>query len=145
MLCSVSVWTLCDVYGLWLARLPVPGSLQTRTREWVAISWPTGRTWFHTCFPYGGTSTTWEAFRGPVPARLPQLAAPLPGGGEGEASVGETSWEWGRSHWVAAGLCGGCWLENSGSGSQDVVGTGKTLGCFIPLSAEGSYNRPCGL
>ena len=101
--------------------------------------WPTCRTLISHLFSIrGGTSTTWEAFRGLVPASLPSAGCPARWGGVRwvKPLLGKLPWEWGGTSHCSCRAVWGCWLENSGSGSQDVVGTGKTLGCFIHLSGE---------
>ena len=50
--------------------------------------------------------------------------------------LGKLPWELGGTSHCSCRAVWGCWLENSGSGSQDVMGTVKTLDCFLHFSAE---------
>ena len=116
----------------------VRGILQARIREWVAISWPTCWTdftpmvllkWWH--LNHLGSLSRSSSCQSP-PSWLP---CPVGWGEAGEASVGKTSLGVGGTSHCSCRAVWGCWLGNSGSGSQD-VGTVKTLNCFIHLSAE---------
>ena len=71
--------------------------------------WSTCRTLISHLFSiHGGTSTTWEAFWGPVPASLPPAGCPAQWGGVRwvKPLLGKLPWEWGAPPTVAVGLFG---------------------------------------
>ena len=108
MLCSVVSDSLRP-YGLWLARLLCPWESPDKNTG-VGSHFLTYRQDLisHLFSIRGGTSTTWGAFRGPVPARLPLAGCPARWGGVRwvKPLLGKLPWEWGAPPTVAAGLCG---------------------------------------
>ena len=123
---SLQVGELCPLDWPFWAESARPALIYLQDFDFTSVL----HTWWH--LNHLGSVLRSSSCQSP-PSWLP---CPVGWGEVGEASVGKTSLGMGGTSHCSCRAVWGYWLENSGSGSQDVVGTVKTLDCFLHFSAE---------